>query len=96
MGSAPIDIQSKATHFEVAKLIAQRLTIHANVGLQHLLTSSESCLASDYTPSRMWTMMRNDVDLIARQKSHPQKIMMTIFFGFKRIALIDIFPEKSN
>jgi hypothetical protein len=44
----------------------------------------------------MWTMARSDVDSIARPTSHHRKTMMTIFFGIKGIALIDILPEKTK
>jgi hypothetical protein len=84
----------KSTRLEVTKVMAQQLIINANAGFQHLLTGDKSCMVCDYTPLRMWTMARSDVDRIARPTSHSWKTMMTIFFGVKAIALIDILPEK--
>jgi hypothetical protein len=46
--------------------MAQQLVMHANAGFQYPLTGDESWMAYDYTPSRMWTMARSEVDSIAR------------------------------
>jgi hypothetical protein len=81
VGSAPIDIRCRATGLEVVKVMTKQRAIHANAGFQHYLTSNESWMAYNDTPSRMCMMARSDVDPIARPISHPRKTMMTIFFG---------------
>jgi hypothetical protein len=50
---AYIDIQPKAAHLEVTKVMAQQLAASANAGFQYPLTGDELRMAYDYTPSRM-------------------------------------------
>jgi hypothetical protein len=96
VGSGFIDIQSKSIGFEMAKVMAQQLVIHANARFQDLLTGDESWMACNYMLSRMLTMARSDVDPIVRPIKYPQKTMTMIVFGINGIALIDILPEKAK
>jgi hypothetical protein len=68
----------------------QQLAIHANAGFQHILTGDESRIVYDDMSPRMCTIARSDIDSIARPTSYPRETMMTIFFGFNSIALINI------
>jgi hypothetical protein len=81
---------------EVSKVIAQQLAIHVEARFQHCVTGNESWITSDYMPSRMLTMARNDVDPIAESTSHPREIMIIIFFSVNDIAIIDVLPEKPS
>jgi hypothetical protein len=78
VGSAPVVIRSKAARFEVAKVMAQQLTIYVNAGFQYPLTDDESWMLYGYRPSRMWTIARSEVDPIARPTSYHRKTMMTV------------------
>jgi hypothetical protein len=91
-----LSCQTIATRLEVVKVMAQQLAIYAKAEYQHLMTSDESWMAYDYTPSRVWTMSRSDVDTIARPISHSRKTMKTIFFGINGISLIDILLRKTK
>jgi hypothetical protein len=84
----------KATRLEAVKVMGQQLAIYANAGFQHLLTGDESWMVHNDTPSRMWTMARSDVEPIARAINYPRKTMMSVFFNFNGIALINILPKK--
>jgi hypothetical protein len=68
--------------------------MHANAGFQHPLAGDESWMACNYTPSRIWTMVRNDVAPIARPISHFWKIMMMFLFGVNSIVFIGILLGK--
>jgi hypothetical protein len=94
ISSTSVDIQSKATPLEMAKVMAQQLAIHANARFQHPLTGDESWTACNDSPSRMWTITRSDIDQIAWPTNHPRKIIMAIFFGVNSIAFINILFEK--
>jgi hypothetical protein len=86
----------KATRLEVAKVIVQQLTIYANAGFQHLLTGNKLLTVYDDAPSRMRTMARNDVDLIARQTNHLRKTMTTISSALTVSPLLIFCRKKTN
>jgi hypothetical protein len=85
----------KATRLEVTKVMIQQLTIHTSAEFQHLLTGNKLLTAYDDASLPMRTMVRNDVDMIARLTSHPQKTMMTIFSALTASPLL-IFCRKSQ
>jgi hypothetical protein len=78
----------------VIKVMDQQLAIDANAGFQYLLTGDESWIACDSTPSRMWTMVRSEIDPIIRPINHLRKTMTIVFFGINSIALIDILAKS--
>jgi hypothetical protein len=44
----------------------------------------------------MRTMMRNDLDPIARPTSHPRETMIKFSFDINSITIIDILPDKTK
>jgi hypothetical protein len=85
----------KAMRLEATKMMIQQLAIYMETRFQHRVTGNESWITSDYMPSRIWTMARNDIDPIAQSTSYPRKIMM-IFFSVNGITLIYGLPEKPS
>ena len=88
-----INNHQKKERVRLGQLLLNQLTLFNNIDV---ITSDESWFYMSYTGDSMWVRNKNEIDFLENRNIGSEKYMISIFWNFNDLFIIEIVPEGES